>query len=86
MKHTTSPNPGMQGAGAFYYGYFCPGSPVMLLPGILVSNWYCVLTGYVFGSLCLLAASYIMILELAAVQHRSERESEASEVPLVVVQ
>jgi len=72
------------GAGGFYYGYFCFGSPFKLLPGVLVANWYCIIAGYVFGSICLVSASYIMILELASVQIKIDRESEA-EIPLIVV-
>jgi len=75
---------GVQGAGGFYYGYFCSASPFELLPNTLVSNWYCIVIGYIFGSVCLLSASYISILELASVQRRVERETDASEVPLII--
>lgn len=77
---------GLQGAGGFYYGYFCSASPFELLPSILVSNWYCIGIGYILGSVCLLSASYILILELASMQRRAERETDASEVPLIIEQ
>lgn len=73
------------GAAGFYYGYFCSNCPFNLLPSILVSNWFCIVSGYILGSVCLLSASYIMILELAFMQCRTERETDASEVPLIVV-
>jgi hypothetical protein len=78
-------NAELQGAAGFYYGYFCSNCPFNLLPSILVSNWFCIVSGYILGSVCLLSASYIMILELAFMQCRTERETDASEVPLIVV-
>ena len=66
----------LQGATLFYFGYFFTESP-WLAPKWLVPNWFWVLNGYVVGSVCLCAASYIIVLELAAERPPSKHIQDA---------
>ena len=73
----------MQGTCLFYAGWLCGGCRLQVLQQVLIKDWCCVTGGYILGSVCLLSASYHMVLDLAEPTEMPVRQASDEEAPFL---
>ena len=69
----------------FYAGWFCSSCPFDLFTQTLVKNWCCIIGGYILGSVLLIIASYVMLLELVKSGEQQTRQETDVESPFLGV-